>query len=92
MDCSKITSFMPQYFDIGQSNSLQGFFMGCSSLTSVSFDNMNLQNVQSLRYMFENCNKLESVEGMVFTSPTVEIKDVYGMFSNCRNLNLVSYG
>ena len=90
MDCSKITSFIPQYFDIGQSNSLQGFFMNCSSLTSVSFDNMNIQNVQNLRYMFENCNKLESVEGMVFTSPTVEIKDVYRMFSNCRNLNQIS--
>ena len=91
-DCSKITSFMPQYFDIGQSNSLNWFFMNCSSLTSVSFDNMNLQNVQNLSYMFTNCNKLESVDGTIFTSPTVEIKNVYKMFSNCMNLNSVSYG
>lgn len=92
MDCSKITSFMPQYFDIGQSNSLQGFFMNCSSLTSVSFDNMNIQNVQNLSSMFANCNKLESVGGISFVSPIGEITNVYGMFSNCRNLNLVSYG
>ena len=61
--------------------------MNCSSLTSVSFENMNIQNVQNLSYMFENCNKLEYVEGMSFTSPIGEITSVYGMFSNCRNLN-----
>ena len=92
MDCSKITSFIPQYFDIGQSNSLQGFFLNCSSLTSVSFENMNIQNVQSLNFMFANCNKLESVGGMPLVSPIGEITNVYKMFSNCRNRNSVSYG
>ncbi len=90
-NCTNLTSFNDDGFDMSNVSDMQNMFKGCSSLTALDISGFVTSRVPNMKNLFYGCSALKSLDisGFVVNSG---ISSMQYMFDGCSSLNSVVLG
>ena len=92
MSCQSLTTLNLSNFDTQNVTNISNLFMNCSNLTNVDLSGFNVSKTTNLNNLFALCTSIENIDLSAWQINTIDEVSMGSMFSDCHNLQSITFG